>query len=169
LGPLSQIERVVVLPRRMLGRDVERGEIVEIGLDVWPLGDRESHIGEDLGDLVGHLAHRMDAPLGERALTHGKRDVGALDRQLLAERSLGKLAALGLERLANTLLQAIDDLAVSLALLRRKRAERLHQLRDASLSPERGDAHLFELVEVVSLGDGVKQLGLETVELWRAQ
>jgi hypothetical protein len=85
--------------------------------------------------------------------------------ELLAERSLGKLAALGLERLANTLLQAVDDLAVSLALLRRKRAERLHQLRDASLSPERGDAHLFELVEVVSLGDGVKQLGLETVEL----
>ena len=67
-GASGEIERVVVLPRRMLGRNVERGEIVEVGLDVGTLGDREAHIGEDLGDLVGDLAHRMDAALGERTL-----------------------------------------------------------------------------------------------------
>ena len=66
VGRFREIERVVVLPRRMLGRNVERGEIVEVGLDVGTLGDREAHIGEDLGDLVGHLADRMDAALGER-------------------------------------------------------------------------------------------------------
>ena len=48
VGTRRQIEGVVVLPRRMLGRDVERGEIVEVGLDVGALGDREAHIGEDL-------------------------------------------------------------------------------------------------------------------------
>ena len=28
-----------------------------------PFGDREAHVGEDLGDLVDHLADRMDAPV----------------------------------------------------------------------------------------------------------
>ena len=51
----------MILPRGMLGRDVERGEIVEVGLDVGAFGDREAHIGEDLGDLVDHLADRVDA------------------------------------------------------------------------------------------------------------
>ena len=68
VGPFGEIEGVVILPRRMLGRNVERGEIVEVGLDVRAFGDREAHIGEDLGDLVGDLAHRVDAALGERAL-----------------------------------------------------------------------------------------------------
>ena len=58
VGAFGEIERVVILPRRMLGRNVERGEIVEVGLDVGALGDRETHIGEDLGDLVGDLADR---------------------------------------------------------------------------------------------------------------
>ena len=52
------------LPRRMLGRDVERLEIVPVVLDVRPFGDGEAHVGEDRDDLVGDLAHRMDAPLG---------------------------------------------------------------------------------------------------------
>ena len=158
----------MVLPRRMLGRDVERGEIVEVGLDVGTLGDREAHIGEDLGDLVGDLAHGMDAPLGERAFAHGERHVGALMRQLLGGRGARKFLPPRFERFADRCLQAVDDLAVGLALIRRERTERLHQLGDAALLAERGDAHLFELVEIGGFSDGVKQLGLETVELKRA-
>jgi len=89
VGRLWKIERVVVLPCRMLWRNIERGEIVEVGLDVGPFGDREAHIGEDLGDLVGDLAHGVDAALGERPFANGKRDVGPLDHELLAERGLG--------------------------------------------------------------------------------
>ena len=37
-----QIEGVVHLARRMLGRDVEGGEVVEVVLDVRPLGDARS-------------------------------------------------------------------------------------------------------------------------------
>ena len=48
----------------MLGRDVERLEIVPVGLDVGPFGDRETHVGEDRDDLLGDLADRMDAPSG---------------------------------------------------------------------------------------------------------
>ena len=120
VGPGREIERVVVLPRRVLGRNVERGEIVEVGLDVRTFGDRKAHIGEDLGDLVGHLADGMDAPLGKRAFAHRKRDIGVLCGELPGRRGLGELLPLGLERLADACLQAVDDLAVGLALIRRK-------------------------------------------------
>ena len=53
----------------MLGRDVERGEIVEIVLDMRPLGDDEAHLAEDRDDLVDGLADRMDAARRRRAST----------------------------------------------------------------------------------------------------
>ena len=64
-------------------------------------GDREAHIGEDLGDLVHHLADRMDAALGQRALAHRQRDVGAFLRQLLSRRRLRQLPPPRFERLAD--------------------------------------------------------------------
>ncbi len=120
VGSRREIERVVILPRRMLGRDVERGEVVEVGLNIRPLGNREAHIGEDLGDLVGHLAHGVDAALGKRPFAHRKRDIGVLCGELPGRRGLGEFLPLGLERLAYACLQAVDDLAVGLALIRRK-------------------------------------------------
>ena len=168
VGGGREIERVVVLARRMFGRHVERGEIVEVGLDVGALGDREAHGGEDLGDLVGDLTDGMDATLGERTFAHRERDVGALLGQLLGGCGARKFSPPCLERLTDRRLQAVDDLAVGFALIRRQRAERLHQLGDAALLAERGDADLFKLVEVGRFRDGVKQLGLETVELKRA-
>ena len=149
--PFGEIERVVILPRRMLGRNVERGEIVEVGLDVRPLGDREAHIGEDLGDLVGDLAHRVDAAFGERAFAHREGNVGPLSREPRAQRSAAKRLALGVQRLSDALFELIDGLAEALALFRRHAPERLHQLRDAALLAERGDAHLFQRAEVAAL------------------
>ena len=61
-----EIEGVVLLPRGVLGRDVELGEVEVVGLDVGPLGDGEAHVGEDLGHLVEHLADGMDAPVLQR-------------------------------------------------------------------------------------------------------
>ena len=148
VGRGRKIKCVVVLPRRMFGRNVERGEIVEVGLDVGALGDREAHIGEDFRDLVGDLAHGMDAPLGERAFAHGERHVGALVRELLGGRGTRQFLPPRFERFADRCLQAVDDLAVSLAFIGGKRAERLHQLGDAAFLAECRDAHLFELVEV---------------------
>jgi hypothetical protein len=46
----------------MVRRDVEGGEVVEIVLDIRPLGDREAHLAEDRRQLVDRLADRMDAP-----------------------------------------------------------------------------------------------------------
>ena len=71
-------ERVVHLARRMADGEIERGEIVVVGLDVRPFGDREAEVGEDRGDLVDDLADRMDAAGLERRRAHRQRDVDAL-------------------------------------------------------------------------------------------
>ena len=61
-----QVEGVHLLPRRMLGRDVERAEVGPVVLDVRPLRDGEAHLAEDRDDLVDRLADRVDAPLARR-------------------------------------------------------------------------------------------------------
>ena len=66
-----EIERVVHLPRRMIGRDVELGEVVVVVFDVGTFGDRETQIGEDRGDLVQHLADGMDGALRFRTRAAG--------------------------------------------------------------------------------------------------
>ena len=49
-------------PRRMAVGEIQLGEIVIVGLDIRPFGDRETHIGEDRREFVDHLADRMHAP-----------------------------------------------------------------------------------------------------------
>ncbi len=64
----AQVERVVLLPRTDCSAGMlRRGEVVRSSVfDVRTFGHRESHIGEDLDALVVDLAHRMDAPVGNR-------------------------------------------------------------------------------------------------------
>ena len=71
VGLLGDIERVVHLPRRMIGRDVQLGEIVVVEFDVRAFGDGEAEIGEDRRDLVEHLGDGMD-----RALRLGRAAAG---------------------------------------------------------------------------------------------
>ena len=66
-----QIEGVLHLPRRMVGRDVEGGEVVPVVLDVRTLGPGEAHLAEDRDELVHHLADRMQRALGLRAAPAG--------------------------------------------------------------------------------------------------
>ena len=62
LAPLvgAEIESVVHLARRVLRRDVERREIVEVVLDVRPFDDPEAHVGENRDQLIQHLADRVN-------------------------------------------------------------------------------------------------------------
>ena len=68
-------ERVVHLASRVAFGEIQRGEVVVVGLDIWTFGNGESHIGEDGGDFVDDLADRVDAAALRRSGAHGKRDV----------------------------------------------------------------------------------------------
>ncbi len=66
----------MLLPRGVLGRNIECGEVVIVGLDVRPFGNGETHVGKDLGDLVHHLRDRVDTPLCQRTGACRQRDIG---------------------------------------------------------------------------------------------
>ena len=114
-------ERVVHLARRMAGREVELGEIVVVALDVRPFGDRKAHVGENGGDLVHHLADRMDAAGLDAGQADGQRDVERLALELRLERRALQHRAPRRERLRDLILQRIDGRAVRLC-ARRARA-----------------------------------------------
>ena len=80
-------ERVVHLPGRVAFRKVQRGEIVVVGFDLRTFGNRKSHISEDGGNFVRHLADRMNAAGLGRGLANRKGDIRPLTCQTLLEGS----------------------------------------------------------------------------------
>jgi hypothetical protein len=52
--------------------EIQLGEVVVVGFDVRPFGDGETHVGEDRGELVDHLADRMDAAASVGASRTGR-------------------------------------------------------------------------------------------------
>ena len=160
-----EIERVVLLPRGVLGRDVELGEVEIVGLDVRTFGDGEAHVAEDLDALVEHLADGMDAPV----LQGPRRTGSVMSAFSLASRRRKRLRSSSALRPSSAsltrVLEPVDGLAEGLALLRRQRAERRHQLGDAALLAERGDAHLLDARQIGGAGDLAQELALERVEV----
>ena len=67
---VGDVERVPVVPGRMMGREVEGLEVVVVGLDLGPVLDGEAHPGEDRLDLLLEEDDRM-----------GRARVGAASRQ----------------------------------------------------------------------------------------
>jgi hypothetical protein len=124
--------------------DVEPGEVEIVGLDVGAFRDREAHVGEDRGQLVDHLADRMDAALIRRRLAHRQRDVDGLGVEARVERGvLERVAARG-ERRRDFILEPVDQRPLHAALARRYRAKRLEQRGDRAVAAERGDTHGFQ-------------------------
>ena len=155
----------MLLPRRVLGRNVELGEVVVVGLDVGTFRHGKTHVGEDLDHLVEHLGDRMDAAIADRPEPHRQRDVDPFTLELPGDRCRLQRCLAGLEGGADALLQHVDRLAVALALRGRQRGELLHQLRHAPFLAERGDAHRFELGEVFGGVDPGDELAREVVEV----
>ena len=122
-----------------------------------PFGDGEAHVGEDLDHLVEHLADGVDAPILQRPGAHGQRHVGLLAGEAGRERAALQLGLAAFQRLADARLEAVDRLPEGLALVARQGAQRRHQLRDASLLAERGDAHALDRRQV----GGSRDLGGE--------
>ncbi len=132
------------LARRMAGREIELGEVIVVALDVRPFGDGEAHFGENGGDLVHHLADRMDATGLDAVQGNRQRDVQRLALELgLKPRALEDRAPRR-QRFRDLILQRIDGRALRLAFVRRELAEGREQRGDRSLLAERSDARGLE-------------------------
>src|SRR2546426_8436962 len=140
----------------MVARDVERLEVVVVGLDLGPLGDREAEAGEDRDDLVVDARQRMQRPPRRAAA-----------RQREAEPPTAPLGlSLRLVGRGEPRVQQAFELALGLvrsraderALIRRQRAERSQELRQGALAAEHADAARFELGGRLRRGDRLSRL-----------
>ncbi len=136
-------EGVVHFARRMSLGEVERREVVPVGLDVRPFGNRESHVGKDRGDLVGHLADRMNAAGCGRRGANRQRDINALGGEPGFECLCLQLGALGLDPAGHLVLEPVDRRAGHLALVRGHLAQGRQQCRDGALLADGSDPQRF--------------------------
>ena len=113
-----EIERVLHVAGRMVGRHVERFEVVIVVFDFGAFENLVAHAREDVLDLLTHLHERMHAP--ERQPSAGQRHVHRAGRHL---RRLQFLRRVG-ERRFDLLLQRVDERAeLALGLRRGQRAQ----------------------------------------------
>ena len=161
----TEIEGVVHLPRRVLGRDVERREIVEVVLDVGPFDDPEAHVGEDRDQLVQHLADGMNGADRLRARRQG--DVHPLGREALVQvRPLQRRAACvdGIGQLA---LDLVEPRAGLLAGVDIEPAQALHRLGERRFLAERRDTGLLQRGQVAGRLDPGQHALFQGVEVFQ--
>ena len=156
VGLGREIERVVHLPRRMAFREIQLGEVVVVGLDVGTFRHREAHVGEDGGELVGHLADRMHAAGLDGRVAHRQRDVDGLGPEPGIERGGAKCVLGSSDSGGDAILQSVDRRTLHLALVRRHGAERLEQRRHRAAFSQRRHAHSFQPRFVLGRSDGDK-------------
>ena len=142
----SHVEGVVHGPRGVAFGHVKRGEIVPVVLDFRPGGDRETHVGKDLGELVHHLADRVDRAFGRSG--SGERQVERLGGEARIKRGGFQSVLARCQGIANRLAQAVNLRPFGLPGLGRHRAERLEQPRNRSRLAEQLDPQRFERIEV---------------------
>ena len=153
---VADVEGVLRVARRVVLRNVERLEVVVVGLDLRAFGHREAHAEEDLLDLFEHLGQRVE--LAERRGPAGHRHVELFERELLVEQGrLDRGGALLDERLdARTHL--VGELPDLRALLGRELAHLLEDDGELPLLAEVFDPQVVERLEVAGLRQRIGRL-----------
>ena len=152
-------EGVVHFPRRVLGREVESGEVVEVVLNVRPFRHGEAEFGEDGDHLVHHLQGRMDVALA--AGRGRKRQVELFRRKARVELGGLQRGAAGGQRRLHRVAQGVELGAFGAALIGAHAPQRLEQEGDGPLFAEGGDAHHLERCDVRRGGDVGQKLDFE--------
>src|SRR2546429_613841 len=146
----------------MVARDVERLEVVGVGLDLGPLGDREAEAGEDRDDLVVDARERVEraagrAPPRQREIEPRARPLGA---SLRPERLVQASVQEGLELALGGVRRGAD----ARPLRGCEGAERAEELGQDALAAEEPDADLLELGGGLRGGDGLTRLLRDRVD-----
>ena len=152
VGPREE-KGVVLLPRGMLGRDVERVEVVPVALDLRAFGHRKAHVGEDGGQLVHDLRDRVQRARAARPGPRRQRHVEPFLRQPRVERRVAERGLLRAERRVDLVAEPVQRGAARLPLLGRHPAQLAHPKADLALLPERRQPHPLERALVGSTRD----------------
>ena len=141
LAPMG-IERVHLGPRRVVAGDVQRVEVVPIGLNLRPFGHGEAHIGENRGDFFGDLADRMDRALPPVSRRQGHVEPFAL--QPLVQSCIAQRRLFRSQSAVHLVFQRIQRRAGHLPLLGCHLTQFAHLQADLALLAQRGHPHLFK-------------------------
>ena len=144
---------------------VEPCEIVVVGLDVRPFGDRKAHIGEDHHQLFPDAADRVDAAFGGRVGPDGEGDVHAIGGELFGEGCGFERAFARFEGCGDLVLDGIDGGAEALARLGGHGAKLFHKLGDFALLTECGDAYGVKRGQISSRLHATKQALRKRIEI----
>src|SRR5689334_8448046 len=138
-----QVERVLHVARGVIARNVQRLEVVGIGLDLRALGHAEAEAGEDRDDLLAHAHQRVhDAA---RRTSSGQREIRALALALTAT-FVGAHAVDALrEQPFELALGLVGGGADARPLLGRQRPERLEDLRQLAGASQVPDPDRLQL------------------------
>ena len=147
-----EIEGIVHRPRRMVGRNVQRLEVMEIVLDLRPLGDREADPGEECLDARQGAAERMAAagplpPPWQRHVNRLARQPGIQRRRFQRRLACGDG---GFQRL----LSLVDGLAGVAPLFGRQAPQFLEALGERAFLAQIMHARLIQGGEIAGPGDG---------------
>ena len=146
-------ERVVLLARGVLGRDVQGVKVVPIALDLGTFGHGKAHVGENRGDLFGHLADGVDRALTAR--THRQRNVQPFAAQAFLKRGIGQSGLFTGKRAVDLVLERVEGGTCHLTFLRGHLAQLAHLQADLALFADGLQAQLFQRAFVGGVGDGV--------------
>ena len=147
---LGQIKRIVHLPRRMLGWNIERREIVKIVLDVGAFGDGKPHLAK-YGDAFLHrLAHRMDTP--HRPWPNGQRHIAGLTGQPGFQRHRLEVELARRDRRRHLIFDLVERLSGSFSGVAIEAAQAFHLFGHAALTAEHRHAHSFQRIEAICRG-----------------
>ena len=150
------------LPGGMLGRDVQRVEVIPVGFHLRAFGHGKAHVGEDGGQFFHHLRHRVDR--AARAGAAGKRDIQPLFTQAGVKGGIGEASLFGAQRGVNLILQDVQHRAGSFALVGVHLAKTGHQRGNLALLAKGGHAQLFQGSLVRDGGNRCKIFGLQIVK-----
>src|SRR6185312_14109133 len=145
-APVREIERVVHRPRGVIGREVERLEVVEIVLDLRTRGDLEARAAKDLLHAQARQRDWME-PAALLAAAR-QRDVDAAGGELPLDIRPRQRLAPRLDGSPHPLLGLVDPLAGRRPLGGREAAQGFQLLGEGALLPEPAYPCLIEAGEV---------------------
>jgi len=155
--PISEIERIVHRARRMIGRDVECFEVMEVVFDLGPGGHIEAGTAEQLLDAQPGLGDRVQAT-ALPSTASGQGDIDPPGRKFALDLGLLERNTASIKRALHALLRLVDSLPGCRTLGSRQRTERFQLLSERTLLAEPPDSRLVQRREVTDSGDLIERL-----------
>ena len=147
------IERVHLGPRGVVAGDVQRVEVIEIGVDLRTFGNGEPHVGKDRRDLFDHLTDRVDR--ANARITGRQRHVQPFGFQTFVQRRIAQRLFLGGQGCVDLVLQRVQLGAHDLTLFRRHLAQLAHFQADLAFFANCLHTQIFQRCFIASVRDQI--------------